>query len=147
MARKFTKYPSSSVTASVDPHSVSSIGRLPICRWVNTMINEGVDIQMPIQLEIGIDKISSDGMTRYMTTRIAGQNVTSMVANAIHCKTSRARDTSGDLVVSGCGMDMGFYVQNSLYHAACRAGYPDMFDEGHYKYLGKRSCGRYPYAD
>ena len=143
--RQFTKYPSSYVKADVDPRSVSSVGRLTICWWVNKMLKEGADIQMPIQLEIGIDKVSSDGMTRYMTTRIAGQDVTSMIANAIHCKTSRARDTSGDLVVSGCGMDMGLYVQNSLYRAACRAGYPDMFDESHYKYLGKRSRGRYPY--
>lgn len=125
----------------------ASSGDLAICNWVNTEIDRGTNIQMPIQLEIGIDKVSSDGMTRYMTVKIAGQTVTQMVANAIHCKISNAHDTYGSMIVKGSGMDMGFYVQNKMYRAAYQAGYPDMFDKDFYKYLGKRSHGRYPYAE
>lgn len=120
-------------------------GDLAICAWVNEEIDRGTNIEMPIQLEIGLDKVSSDGMTRYMVVKIAGHTVTQMVADAIYCKISNARDTYGDMIVKGVGMDMGFYVQDKMYRAAYRAGYPDMFDSQFYKYLGKRSHGRYPY--
>lgn len=119
---------------------------LAICNWVNQEIERGSNIQLPIRLDIGLDKVSSDGMTRYMKIQIDGHDVTQMVANAINCKISKARDTYGDMIVKGVGMDMGFYVQDKLSRAAYQAGYPDMFDRQFYNYLGKRSHGRYPYA-
>ena len=33
-------------------------------------------IKTPLKLEIGLDKVSSDGMTRYFTTKINGDDVT-----------------------------------------------------------------------
>jgi len=138
MARKFTKYPSNYVKASTN-------SSLAICNWVNWEAERGRLDPTNIKLEIGIDKVSSDGMTRYMTVKIAGQTVTRMVADAIHCKMSKARDTYDCMIVKGCGMDMGFLVQNDLYRAAYQAGYPDMFDKDYYTYLGKKSHNRYPY--
>lgn len=45
---------------------------------------------------------------------------------------------TGSLIVHGCGMDMGFWLQNRVYQRACAKGYPNLFDPDNYKYLGKR---------
>lgn len=108
---------------------------------------EEKNISQPIQLEIGLDKIVYDRTkngndTRYLTVRINGKNVTQMVAEATNLKISKAQDTDGSLIIRGSGMDMGFALQDRVYRAAYQAGYPNMFDRGMYKYLGKRISGR-----
>lgn len=50
-------------------------------------------IKTPLKLEIGLDKVSSDGMTRYFTIKINGDDVTGMVAKALDNKISKAKDT------------------------------------------------------
>ena len=47
-------------------------------------------IKTPLKLEIGLDKVSSDGMTRYFTIKINGDDVTGMVAKALDNKISKA---------------------------------------------------------
>ena len=105
------------------------------------------NISQPIQLEIGLDKVVYDKTkngndARYFTIKINGENVTQMVAEAVNLKISKAQDTYGSLIIHGSGMDMGFALQDRVYHAACQAGYPNMFDRDIYKYLGKRIPGR-----
>lgn len=109
------------------------------------------DIPTPVQLEIGLDKIVHDrtgrgNEARYLSVRINGKDVTRMVAEATGLRVSLAKDTLGCLIIHGCGMDMGFALQDRMYRAASQEGYPDMFDRGIYQYLGKRGrYGKYPY--
>ncbi len=102
------------------------------------------NITQPIQLEIGLDKVVYDKRrcgndARYLTVKIGGENVTQMVAEAVNLKVSKAQSAYGSLIIHGSGMDMGLALQDRIYSAACRAGYPDMFDRDVYKYLGKKN--------
>lgn len=110
-------------------------------------VNKFVEHTEPIKLEIGLDKVVYDSTgngkdTRYFTVKISGTDVTRLVAEATGLKLSRAKRTSGSLIVHGSGMDMGFFLQSRMYSAAYREGYPDMFDKDDYKYLGKRIRGQ-----
>ena len=58
-----------------------------------------------VKFRVGIDKISSDGMTRYMHFYIGEHDVTGMIANVCGYKLSQARTNYGSLIVHGCGMD------------------------------------------
>lgn len=98
----------------------------------------------PIKLEIGLVKVVPDrdrcgNDARYFEVKIHGSTVTQMVAEATNLKISKARDTYNCLIVHGSGMDMGFALQDRLYHKASQAGYPNMFDKDEYIYLGKRN--------
>ena len=104
----------------------------PLCDWVNWRAEQGEVFPQPIKLEIQLDKVSSDGMTRYMTIEIGGHNVTQMVANALNYKVSKARDTYGSMIVKGCGMDMGLDVLERLKYAMEDTEYPDMFNTSDY---------------
>ena len=102
------------------------------------------NILQPIQLKIGLDKIiyKADGKeVRYLTVKIDKANVTQMVAEVVNLKVSKARDTYGSLIIHGSGMDVGKFIQESVFRAACQAGYPGMFDQNKYKYMGKRIPG------
>ena len=101
------------------------------------------NIQTPVQLEIGLDKLknrlSPDGdQIRYFHVRIGGTDVTSMAAELAGLPVSHAKDTEGSLIIHGCGTDMGFALQARIYRNACAEGYPDMFDDSIYRYLGHR---------
>lgn len=104
-------------------------------------------IKTPLKLEIGLDKVSSDGMTRYFTIKINGDDVTGMVAKALDNKISKAKDTPFKMIVHGCGMDMGFAVQYQLYRAFASADLGDLIDKNNYAWLGKIKNGKYPYED
>lgn len=99
------------------------------------------NIQMPVKLEIGLEREVKGTNTRYFKIFINRQDVTTMVAGAINGKLSKAKDTYNCLIVHGCGMDMGEAVQSAVYIAAVQAGYKDMFEKTAYKYLGKRIAG------
>lgn len=97
-----------------------------------------------IKLEIGLDKVVfRHPQTRYFSVFVNGKNITEMVANALGRKTSYSKDTNGSMIVHGCGMDMGFAVQNAVYKHCCSEGYPDLIDRDDYTYLGRRKYGRY----
>jgi len=104
-------------------------------------------IKTPLKLEIGLDKVSSDGMTRYFTIKINGDDVTGMVAKALDNKISKAKDTPFKMIVHGCGMDMGFAVQYQLYREFASADLGDLIDKNNYAWLGKIKNGKYPYED
>lgn len=92
-----------------------------------------------IQLEIGLDKITNryhpDGnQSRYFHVFVDGKDVTKEIAELAGLTMS----VTGSLIVHGCGMDMGFWLQNRVYQRACMKGHPNLFDPDHYKYLGKR---------
>jgi hypothetical protein len=79
---------------------------------------------------------SSSGMSRHIKTYIAAKDyngidairdITRLVANAIGYKIS---DKSGGMIVSGCGMDMGFHVIYSLGRAMYPGGVPCTGQEG-----------------
>ncbi len=95
------------------------------------------NIQTPVKLEIHIDKIDNRNgyNTRYMKVMIDGLDVSQMVAEATGLKTSIARNTYGDIIVNGVGMDMCFALQSRLYKHAYQDGYPDMFDRDMYVYI------------
>lgn len=94
-----------------------------------------------VKFRVGIDKISSDGMTRYMHFFIGESDVTGMLANVAGYKVSRAQNTYGSMIVHGCGMDMAFSVIMSLKHVSA---IPDVYKEN-YDYLGTRKRGKYVY--
>lgn len=104
-------------------------------------------IKTPLKLEIGLDKVSSDGMTRYFTTKINGDDVTGMVAKALDNKISKAKDTPFKMIVHGCGMDMAFAIQYQLYREFASADLGDLIDKNNYAWLGKIKNGKYPYED
>lgn len=97
---------------------------------------ESCNVEKPIKLELGLVKVSSDRMTRYLRVKIKGYDVTQMIANATEKRISKAKTTNGCLIVKGCGMDMGFALQDNVYHRAKRLGY-DIFHPSDYVYLGK----------
>lgn len=106
---------------------------------------------MPIQLEIGLDKLANQysptgNQSRYMRVKIQGKDVTEMVADMINLKISHAKDTDGCLIIHGCGMDMAYNIQYNVYKQAYILGFPEMFDECNYKYLGKKTKGSYPFS-
>ena len=97
---------------------------------------ENNNVQKPIKLEIGLVKVSSDRMTRYFRVKINGFDVTQMIANATEKKLSKAKTTDGCLIIKGCGMDMGFALQNSVSRRAEQLGF-DIFHPSEYIYLGR----------
>ena len=95
-----------------------------------------------IRLQIGLDKVNyTYPQTRYFSVFMNGTNITGMVAEALGRRISKAKDTSGSMIVHGGGMDMGFKVQSDLYTAGYQNGFTDMFDPDFYDYLGKRRGG------
>lgn len=104
-------------------------------------------IKTPLKLEIGLDKVSSDGTTRYFTTKINGDDVTGMVAKALDNKISKAKDTPFKMIVHGCGMDMAFAIQYQLYRKFDSADLGNLIDKNNYAWLGKIENGKYPYED
>lgn len=104
-------------------------------------------IKTPLKLEIGLDKVSSDGTTRYFTTKINGDDVTGMVAKALDNKISKAKDTPFKMIVHGCGMDMAFAIQYQLYRKFDSADLGNLIDKNNYAWLGKIANGKYPYED
>ena len=104
-------------------------------------------IKTPLKLEIGLDKVSSDGTTRYFTTKINGDDVTGMVAKALDNKISKAKDTPFKMIVHGCGMDTAFAIQYQLYRKFDSADLGNLIDKNNYAWLGKIENGKYPYED
>ena len=104
-----------------------------LVNWINSQGS----IETPIRLEIGLVKIGNQGMTRYLKIFINGNNVTQMVGTALNLKFSKAKTTNGCVIVKGCGMDMGFWLQRRLYDKARSEGFGYMFDPDNYKYLGR----------
>lgn len=102
-------------------------------------------IKTPLKLEIGLDKISNDWITRYFTIKINGNNVTGMVANALNVRISKAKDTFCSMIVHGCGMDMAFAIQYQLYKEFASVGLGNLIDRNNYVWLGKIENGKYPY--
>lgn len=92
-----------------------------------------------VKFRVGIDKVSSDGMTRYMHFYIGESDVTGMIANVLGKKLSQAKDTYGSLIVKGCGMDMAFAVIVDIKY---KSEFPDVYSE-YYDYLGKKKRGKY----
>ena len=104
-----------------------------------------------VQLSIGLDKIANKlspngNQSRYLRCFLDGHEVTGMVASLCGFKTSNAKDTKGCIIVHGCGMDMGFYVQDRVYSYAFRNGGKEMFSSSNYNYIGKKMRnGKYSY--
>lgn len=104
-----------------------------------------------IKLSIGLDKLANVNhpqgkQSRYLRCFINGAEVTGMVASLCNFPISKARDTYGCLIVHGCGMDMGWFVQSEVYSRAFQNGEKEMFDMGYYHFLGRRKRnGKYPY--
>lgn len=92
-----------------------------------------------VKFRVGLDKVSSDGMTRYMHFYIGEHDVTGMVANVCGYTLSRARNTYNSIIVHGCGIDMGFSVINSIKHVS---EFPEVYSD-YYDYLGKKKRGNY----
>ena len=116
--------------------------------WVEEAVKAGtIKETYPLKLDIGIDGVSVDGTTRYMTVKLGGYNITHMIAKAADYKISGSKQYRDSLIIHGCGMDMCFALQNRVYQRACNAGYPDMFDNNYYNYLGVRKRGVYPYEE
>lgn len=92
-----------------------------------------------VKFKVGIDKISSDGMTRYMHFYIGDRDVTGMIANILGRKLSQARDTYGSIIVKGCGMDMAFSVIVDIKY---KSEFPDVYSD-YYDYIGKKRRGKY----
>lgn len=93
-------------------------------------------IEQPIRLEIKLDEVVYDRTgneqdARFFNVRINGKDVTQLVADTVGCKVSTVKNAYV-LIIYGSGTDMGFYIQNAIYHAACAEGYPNMFDQGNY---------------
>ena len=106
----------------------------------NWIIN--MKIPKPVIFEVGLDKVNYRGTnTRYLRYFIQGQDVTSMVANAIGGKLSNAKDTYGCLIRHGCGMDIALSV---IWDLNSKAETKGIFSEN-YKYLGKKVNGKYEY--
>lgn len=65
-----------------------------------------------------VEQVSRSGMSRHIKTFISVNNeilnITYFVARALGYRIS---DKTGGLVVSGCGMDMGFHVVMNLSYA------------------------------
>ena len=92
-----------------------------------------------VKFRVGIDKVSSDGMTRYMHFYIGEHDVTGMIANVCKYKLSQARNSYGSLIVHGCGMDMAFSVITNIKY---KSEFPEVYSE-YYDYLGKKKRGKY----
>ena len=104
------------------------------------------DLGKDIRLSIGLDKLANRKQTRYFRCFLNEQEVTGMVASLCGFTTSNAKDTRGCIIVHGCGMDMGFYVQSKVYSCAFENGEKEMFDKSNYNYIGKRMRnGKYSY--
>lgn len=92
----------------------------------------------PIELDIDMRKWVKDPAKqgndrRYLRVLIRGRDVTRMVANAIDQPMSRRKDAPNTMIVHGCGMDMFFWVQNTVSKKAARAGYDGMFHDHRYR--------------
>lgn len=107
----------------------------------------GKDIRLSIGLDKIANKLSPNGnQSRYLRCFLDGHEVTGMVASLCGFTTSNAKDTRGCIIVHGCGMDMGFYVQSKVYSCAFENGEKEMFDKSNYNYIGKRMRnGKYSY--
>lgn len=109
------------------------------------------NLEEGIQLSIGLDKLANKNhpmgkQSRYFRCFINGADVTGMVASLCDLPVSRARGSYGCLIVHGCGMDMGFYLQDKVYSRAYQNGEPKMFDNANYHFLGcRKRNGTYPY--
>ena len=94
-------------------------------------------ISTPIKLEIGLVKLINKGtQKRYLRVYIEGHDVTQMVANAVNLKLSKAKDTYNSLIINGCGMDMGFALQDRVQRSAYKYN-PNLFDRDDYIYIGR----------
>ncbi len=101
-------------------------------------------IKQPIQLEFGQNKYVNDShATRYIKVFINGVDVALLVANATGYKVSKAKDTCNCIIVHGYGLDIWASIQNRVYREAYQAGYPNMFSQDFYKYLGQKRGKRY----
>lgn len=95
-----------------------------------------------VKFKIGIDKVSSDGMTRYMHVYLGEHDVTGIVAHDCGYRLSTARNSYNSIIVRGCGMDMGFAV---AYNIKSHSSMPEIYSE-YYDYLGLKKRGKYEYA-
>ena len=92
-----------------------------------------------VKFKVGLDKVSPDGMTRYMHFYIGEHDVTGMIANVCNYKLSQARNSYGSIIVHGCGMDMAFSVITNIKY---KSEFPEVYSE-YYDYLGKKKRGKY----
>ena len=92
-----------------------------------------------VKFRVGLDNVSSDGMTRYMHFYIGEHDVTGMIANVCNYKLSQARNSYGSLIVHGCGMDMAFSVITNI---KSKSAFPDVYSESS-DYLGKKKRSKY----
>ncbi len=110
--------------------------------WVKKNVGEDKETKLMLRLEkIVPDRFYNGNDARYFTVFIKDKNnetieITQMVADTLALKVSKAKDAYGSLIVHGCGMDMGFYIQNEIFRVAFREGYKEMFSEDDYIYLG-----------
>lgn len=104
-----------------------------------------------IMLSIGLDKLAnrlspSGNQVRYLRCFLDNHEVTGMVASLCGFKLSKARDTYGCIIVHGCGMDMGHYIQDRVHSYAFQNGEKELFSDSDYHYIGKKGKdGKYPY--
>lgn len=79
----------------------------------------------------GLDHVSSSGMTRHISCYLATQNegekprITDITYFVSQITGYKRNSKNGGLVISGCGMDMGFHV---VYGLSCRMYCPDKYN-------------------
>lgn len=89
---------------------------------------------------ISLDRLDRQRQVRYFRVFVDGEDVSRMVGDFIGKRVSSARGTCDCVIVRGCGMNMGFWIQDALHSAAYAEGFPDMFDADEYDYLGRNKC-------
>ena len=95
------------------------------------------NIDKPIRLNIGLRKVSRDGMSRYMRVYLGNRDITKLVIGALDGKMSKAKDSYGCIIIKGTGMDMGYYLLERIDNALSYCGFNNLINRKEYNYLGR----------
>lgn len=101
-----------------------------------SIIHGSSNRSMPFRLTLTLDKVASDGTSRYFKVYVDEIDVTALVAEIASYRLSAARNTTGDIIVHGCGMDMAFSVVHTV-GGYVNQLFPDLIDDQYYNYRSK----------
>ena len=110
----------------------------PFISWMLNKKLEHSKTRLALSIDRLVDDYKGDGnQKRYFRAFVDGEDVSAMLGNFIGRPVSKAKDTKNCILVKGCGMDMRFWLQLKTFRTASEAGYPYIFDEAEYEYLGR----------
>ena len=98
---------------------------------------ENNDIPTPISIEMTIlalaDKYHPQGnQKRYVKCELNGFNISPAIAELTGLYLSKDKRYFNSVIIKGCGMDMLLDLQHKAYNAACKKGYPNLFEQQKY---------------